>query len=572
MTTTGPEIGALRGGEAVMTDGTVLRATIHRAGVSGPGPVLLVRNPYGEPMSRNVPVAPFNTAGFTVVVQDCRGCGTSDGEFVPFENEESDTLDSIEWCARQPWSNGHVSMYGASYAGMLQFAAAINAPVALDSIIPIVAPSDYHSGVVYRAGAFQLGQLSGWFTLKSLQTLLHKRDHGEEVGDLFGALGRHIANPARSTAHLPLNDAPLLSEVLTSWKSWLHAETRDEYWAALSYRDRRGAITVPALHVGGWFDLFLGGTLDNFVTLSANPSVGASQRLVVGPWSHTDQSGTVGELSFGASASSLAYGLERVETEFAVAASRGEPIPGSPVRIFVMGTNVWRDEQEWPLARTEYTNWYLQEGGGLAPFSPPNSGAPTIFIHDPSDPVPTCGGQTLMTGGADGGVEWMPGPRDQRANEARNDVASFTSGFLNSDMEVTGPIAVVLHASTSANDTDFVAKLVDVWPDGRAMVVVDGIIRARYRDGQHSASTVEPGQTYELTIDLFGTSQVFRAGHRIRVDIASSNYPCFDRNAGTGWLAGDAVAEDFVVAHQRLFHDAARPSHIQLPIIPVAGP
>jgi putative CocE/NonD family hydrolase len=571
MTTTDREAGAVRGVETVMADGTVLRATIHHSGTGEPGPVLLVRNPYGEPMSRNVPIAPFNVAGFTVVVQDCRGCGASEGEFVPFENEESDTLDSIEWCARQSWSNGHVSMYGASYSAMVQFAAAVNAPPALDAIIPIVAPNDYHGGVAYRGGAFQLGQLSGWFTLKSLQTLLHKRQHGEALGDLFSAFAQHAADPSRSTAHLPLNAAPLLSEVLGSWKSWLQAETRDEYWAALSYRDRRGAIAVPGLHVGGWFDLFLGGTLDNFATLSGNGKVGASQRLVVGPWSHTDQSGTVGELSFGAAASSLALGLEAVETQFAIAASRKEPIPGPPVRIFVMGTNVWRDEQEWPLARTEWTNWYLHDGGGLFPAPPTASEPPTIFIHDPSDPVPTCGGQTLMTGGADGGVEWMPGPRDQRAIEARADVLSFTSGFLDRDLEVTGPISVVLYASTSANDTDFVAKLVDVWPDGRAMVVVDGIIRARYRTGQHSASIVEPGEVYELTIDLFGTSQVFRAGHRLRVEISSSNYPCFDRNAGTGWLAGEAIAEDFVVAHQRVFHDKARPSHIRLPIIPFAG-
>jgi putative CocE/NonD family hydrolase len=238
------------------------------------------------------------------------------------------------------------------------------------------------------------------------------------------------------------------------------------------------------------------------------------------------------------------------------------------VTLFVMGDNTWRDEDDWPLARTRWTRWYLRADGSLTPAAPGDFDAPSHYTHDPRDPVPTVGGATLITGGPGGGVSWMPGPRDQREVEARPDVLSFTSAVLAEDLEVTGPVSVTLHAATSAADTDFTAKLVDVWPDGRAMGVTDGIVRARYRDGSGLASPITPGQVYEYTIDLIATSQVFKAGHRLRVDVASSNFPCFDRNPGNGAPAATATLEDFVVAEQTIFHDGARPSFITLPVIP----
>jgi uncharacterized protein len=556
-----------------MRDGTLLRADVYRPAHGGPFPVLLIRNPYGEQMVRTAPVIPALEAGLAVVVQSCRGTGTSDGDFVPFENEAADGVDTIAWCARQPWSSGGVGMYGPSYLGMVQLAAATQAPEALKVLLPIVTPADYHWGLAYRQGAFQLGQTLGWHTLKSGQTLAYRASAGEDVSAELGGLFGLMANMSAGYQHLPIREAPAVSRILSSWRDWLDHEERDEHWAELTYTDDRHRVTTPALHVGGWFDLFLGGTLDNFVTLSkraATERARRNQRLIVGPWTHADQTGTAGELHFGMLASALAIQLERLQLDFLcrfLQPGRSEP-SGPRVKLFVMGDNVWRDEDEWPLARTRWTRWYLHGDGSLSPASPAAGAPPSRYAYDPADPVPTVGGPTLINGGPGGGVSWMPGPRDQREVEARLDVISFTSEVLREDLEVTGPVSVTLHAATSAADTDFTAKLVDVWPDGRALGVVDGIVRARYRDGGGRAKPITPGRTYRYTIDLIATSQVFKAGHRLRVDVASSNFPCFDRNPGNGAPAGTATEQDFVVADQTVFHDADRPSFITLPVIP----
>jgi putative CocE/NonD family hydrolase len=559
-----------------MRDGTQLRADVYRAAEGGPFPVLLIRTPYGEQLMRGIiPVVPAIDAGFAVVLQHCRGNGTSDGDFVTFENEAADGFDTVEWCARQPWSDGRVGMYGPSYLGMVQLAAATQAPVALKALVTVVTPADYHWGLAYRQGAFQLGQALGWHTIKCAQQLAYRAAAGQDVSGEMPALLALMADMAAGYARLPLRDAPV-GRILSNWTDWLDHEERDSYWSGLSYRDGRDHVATPALHVGGWFDLFLGGTLDNFTTLSqraATEHARRNQRLIVGPWTHTDRTGVVGEMHFGPRASDAASQLERVQLDFlrrAVQPSE-EDLPGPPVRIFVMGDNVWRDEQEWPLARTQWTRWFLHAGGSLSPSAPPPVAAPSRYTHDPRDPVPTVGGSTVLFGGPGGSVSWMAGPRDQRTVEARADVLSFTSEVLTEDLEVTGPVSVTLHAATSAADTDFTAKLVDVWPDGRALCVVDGIVRGRFRGGSDRADPGTPGEIYQYPIDLIATSQVFKRGHRLRVEIASSNFPCFDRNPGNGAPAATATEDDFVVAEQTVFHDGEHPSYITLPVIPRAG-
>jgi uncharacterized protein len=556
-----------------MRDGTLLRADLYRRADGGPFPALLMRTPYGEQMLRAAaPVIPAIDAGFAVVLQHCRGTGTSDGDFVTFENEAADGVDTIEWCARQPWCDGNVAMSGPSYLGMVQFAAATQAPAALKAMVPIVTPADYHWGLAYRQGAFQLGQAMGWHLLKSGQELAYRAAGGQDVSADMSALVRVMASPGSGYSYLPLKEIPAVSHILPSWRRWLEHEDRDRYWSGLSYRDRRDRVTAAALHVGGWFDLFLGGTLDNFATLrrsAATEYARRSQRLIVGPWTHADRTGVAGELHFGLMASEQAIQLEQLQLGFlrgAVSPDRQEP-PGPRVRLFVMGDNAWREEDEWPLARTRWTRWYLHGDGSLSPSAPRAAAAPSRYTHDPRDPVPTVGGPTLLAGQA-GGVAWLPGPRDQRDVESRADVLSFTSQVLTADLEATGPVTVTLHAATSAADTDFTARLVDVWPDGRALGVADGIVRARYRHGSERAVPVSAGEVTEYTIDLIATSQVFKAGHRVRVDIASSNFPCFDRNPGNGARTATATEDDFVVAQQLIWHDEEHPSYITLPVIP----
>ncbi len=557
-------------------DGVTLRAVVHRIADRERQPIVLVRNPYGEPLTRNLPIWAFLDAGFAVVIQDCRGTGDSDGVFVPFEGESVDTVDAVRWCAQLPYSDGHVVTYGASYSGMVQLAAAVERPDGLVGIVPVVAPDDYQTRLAYRGGAFQLGQLTGWYTMKTLQTLLYRARHGEDVGHLLAGFAAHARDPWRFVGTGAVADAPVLSDVLPTWRRWTAHDETGDYWPAFSYRDRRDAINVPGLHIGGWFDLFLGGTLANFTELqarAATPRAREGQRLVIGPWQHVDQSGTVGDLSFGAAASAAGIGLEAAVAAFAHAAATGAEIPGPPVRIYVMRAGRWRDAEQWPVPGTRFTPWYLQPGGRLATTEPDVAHSESMYVHDPADPVPMRGGQSgIFAGGLDGGAEWGPGPRDQRPLDDRDDILRFTSEPLDADIEVTGPVTAVLHAATTAADADFVARLVDVFPDGRAIGIIDGIVRAKFRQGQDRAEPVPAGELSELRIDLWATSWLFGAGHRIRVDIASSSFPNWDVNGGSVGNNAQVAPADRIAATQRVRHDRVHPSHIVLPVVPLPTP
>ncbi len=321
---------------------------------------------------------------------------------------------------------------------------------------------------------------------------------------------------------------------------------------------------MPTFNVGGWYDIFLGDTLSNFTAMR---QLGRPTKLLIGPWTHTGSSGPVGELNFGFGSQ---MGLINLQAPFAGLQLRwfdhwlkgtdtgmlAEP----PVQLFVMGANVWRFEKEWPLARAVETPFYLHGGGGLSPVVPEAEDADR-YTYDPADPVPTHGGALLLS------PEFLPGPRDQRRVEVRPDVLTYTSAPLERDLEVTGPVRVELWACSSCPDTDFVARLVDVYPDGRAYNLTDGIVRARYRSGL-TASLLEPGKPYQFSLDLWATSNVFKAGHAIRLQITSSNFPRWDRNTNTGHPLGEDSPEDIRKAEQSILHDREHPSHVILPIIP----
>ncbi|MEU6644097.1 CocE/NonD family hydrolase [Saccharomonospora sp. NPDC046836] len=542
-------------------DGVDLAGIVYHLN-AGPQPVLLVRTPYSEPLSRALPVQPAMDAGFAVLVQDCRGTGRSDGEFRTFENEQADGLDTLAWLRRQPWCDGKIVMFGQSYLGMVQLAVSGERPEGLVAIAPTVTPDDYRDGLVYRQGAFQLGQGLAWHLMKAAQAIGDAATRGADIAAAMANLMTLMHDVEAAYRALPLPDQPGITEVLPSWRVWLSTEDDPAYWDNLSYAAKRSATAIPGLHVGGWFDVFLRGTLDNYTTMAATPN----QHLVVGPWSHVDQTGVVGE-NFYDGGSAQAIQLESQQIRFLRESVDDLPTTLPPVQIYVMGANRWRTENEWPLARTDWQTWYLGPDGTLGRELP--GAAETQYVHDPHDPVPTTGGAILLTGSRDGRLGYQPGSRDQRELDGRTDILRFTSTPLATDIEVTGPITVSLNAATSAADTDFTAKLVDVHPDGRAMGIVDGVVRARYRTGMDSPRPVVPGQMYEYTIDLGATSQVFRAGHRIRVDIASSNFPCYDRNSGSGKLAGEVTESDFVTATQHIFFGAGHASAIRLPVIAI---
>ena len=549
-----------------MRDGTVLRADIQRPAEGGPVPALLVRNPYGEQLGRSVPVVPALEAGFAVVIQHCRGRGSSDGEFTPWADEPADGADTVAWITAQPWSNGRVVGWGLSYTAGSALQTAIEGPAGYAGAVAAMTPADFYDDLTYAGGALALASAQFWATLQGLLGAQHAAAAGENPGPLLAAVMPAQLDPPSARAALPLREAAGLPAAMPHWADWLDHPSRDEYWRRLpSPRDNYQAMGLPAYHVAGWFDLFLAGTLENYQGLLAATGDPGRQPLVIGPWTHGGITMTgAGEADFGPRASASVLSLEADQLAFLHGlATTGRPgASRAPVRVFVMGDNTWREEQEWPLARTVYTPWYLLPGGGLGPVVPPPDTPPSGYAADPRDPVPTVGGNLLIPSWNAGG------PHDQRVLDERTDILRFTSAPLEADFEVTGPLSVVLHAATSAADTDWTAKLVDVHPDGTALNVADGIIRARYRDGVEAPRLPGPGQPQEYTISLVATSQVFKAGHAIRVDIASSNFPRFDRNPGNGTLSAAATEADLTVQQQTVFHDAGRPSRIVLPVIP----
>ena len=554
--------------KVAMRDGVKLSTDIYRPKAPGKYGVVVIRTPYDNNSESNVRSAMyFAKRGFAVVVQDCRGREDSEGEWIPFVHEDEDGYDTIEWAAEQPWSNSKVGTYGGSYVGQTQWRPATLTPPHLTAMFPIVAYSDFYHNWAYTGGAFQLG-----FNLRWMAIQMHTRTRQRQY--LWFDPANHLRN---LYWHLPLiTGDENAGRVNQTYKEWIRHPSYDDYWKKLSLRDKYQNVAAAAYSWGGWFDVFLQGATDSFVGVTKKgrtEQARKSQKMLIGPWIHSTAGRHVGDMDFGPKVETIDreatavrwfdYWLKGIDNGI-----MNEP----PVKIFVMGENVWREEEEWPLARTQYKKYYFHsEGkanslfgeGQLTAARPSGAEPPDRYVYDPKNPVPTLGGATCC------GESTTPipmGPRDQRTAERRDDVLVYTSPELESDVEVTGPIVVKLHASSSAPDTDFTAKLVDVFPNGFAMNVADGIIRARYRDSWETPRLMDPGHTYEFTIDLWSSSNVFKKGHQIRVEISSSNFPHYDRNPNTGHEFGmDAELE---VATQTVYHNADRSSHIVLPVIP----
>jgi putative CocE/NonD family hydrolase len=349
----------------------------------------------------------------------------------------------------------------------------------------------------------------------------------------------------------------------------------DAFLAPIAFNRHYNQVQVPAYNISGWYDCFLHGTLENFVRMQqegGSEVARTGQRLLVGPWPHAGQlHGVFPDVDFGLSAGVPLTGLQLRFFDHYLKGKDNELDKEPPVRIFVMGENAWRDEDEWPLSRTQYTRWYLHGDGNAgssgSTLSPdlPGEQAHDVYLYDPRDPCPTLGGPSLLPGFA---VRANSGPKDQRPSEARPDVLVYTSEPLNQPLEVTGPLTCTLYAATSAPDTDWVVRLCDVHPDGASRILAEGIIRARYREGTDQARPIEPGRVYTYEVDLVATSNVFLPGHRVRVDVTSSSFPRFDRNPNTGHPLGQDGPEDLRPALQTILHDAEHPSHITLPVIP----
>lgn len=563
-----------------MRDGVVLAANVWRP-VEETAPTLLMRLPYSKDIDYALPdyvptLPALLEAGYAVVMQDCRGTFRSEGEFVPHAADRPDGEDTVAWIAEQPWSDGTVGMYGPSYMGMVQWEAAVTKPPALKAIAPCVTSLDKHGAPWYSAGgALSLSLVTWWCAIMYASDAQRGLARGVGTLERLLELGQAALYSGALNEVLPTAEVPVLGGYGKWWSDWLAHPAHDEYWDAVDLTPDLPKVDVPALHIGGWYDLYIGQSVRDFA--AARREVGsaearAEQRLIIGPWDHLATSGVYPDRSFGPMAAAPVLGLTKLHVKFFDRWLRGDTtalddVP--PVKIFVMGIDQWRDEQDWPLPDTRWTDYHLTSGGhantadgdGALTTAPPTSAERDTYLYDPRRPVPTAGGACLpMTPG-------FGGPVDQRIVAAREDVLCFVTPVLEEPVEVTGPIGLRLFVSSSAVDTDFTAKLVDVFPDGRAINLCDGILRARYRNGLDREDLMEPGTVYEVAVDMTATSNVFLPGHRIRLDISSSNFPRYDRNSNTGGVIAQETEDQMIPAINRIHHGPDHPSRLVLPII-----
>jgi hypothetical protein len=560
-----------------MRDGTTLYADVYRPSGPGPYPALLTRTPYDKALRGPVSfVIRAATAGYAVVVQDVRGRHASEGEFDAFVNERQDGYDTLDWLAAQHWCDGKVGMFGGSYVGLTQWQAALSGHEALKAIVPVVTASDYHNGWAYQGGAFELQfNLSWTLSVLAVNTVIRETGLYSDVHEsLIDAVDAMDAEFNR----LPLNDHPNLKTYAPYYHNWIdHERYDDELWGVLDVSRGYDRITVPAFNIGGWYDIFLGGTLENFTGMRAQgPTLESRQnRLMIGPWNHGGMAAgnPIGEFDFGVRSTGAyidADGLQIAWYDRWLREQDTDLDSQPPVRIFTMGVNEWRHADTWPLPDTDFQDWHFHSrgsansllGNGSLSRDEPGSEPPDAFVYNPLNPVPTRGGGLCCNA-----VWSLGGAYDQRPVEQREDVLVYTSEPLDAPLNVTGPVKVILHAGSSAPDTDWTAKLVDVHPCGYARSLTDGIIRARYRNSMSEPELIEPGEVIEYELDLWATSNVFRPGHRVRVEISSSNFPRFDRNPNTGELPGRSA--EVASALQTVHHSPAHPSRIVLPVVSV---
>ena len=555
-----------------MRDGVNLSADIWLPASSqgdGPWPALLLRTIYDNQEPRYMGwTRKFIERGYAVVVQDCRGRGDSGGEWDPYVCELNDGYDTHEWVGQQSWCDGNVGTFGLSYPGFTQTLPASLRSKYLKAVAPIASQQDNYghhrvNGVIHHSVSL---------------TFLNMLGHSMQSESL-----KHY-DQQEFFKTLPIDTA---MEVVTRthpyYKGVIDHEQYDDWWDSYSLRNKYSEMAVPSLFITGWFDslshenfkLFNGWTMQ-----ARTEDARKKTKLIVGPWSHQvspwgrepmGENGEYQDRTFGRQG---LWDIVDMHTHWYDQRLKGidtgiddEP----PIKLFVMGQNEWRYENEWPLARTEWTKYYLHgtgdsagTGGWLSTDLAAIDETADRFTYDPTDPVPSWGAQYQSLD--------LCGPRDRTAIEQRADVLTFTSAVLTQAVEVTGPVTATIWASSDALDTDFTAALVDVEPsaedgeESRPIILCEGIVRARFRNGTDNPEMMAPGEIYEFDIDMWDTSNLFEEGHRIRVEISSSNFPRYNRNLNSG----NPIATDteITVANQQVYHDSLHPSHITLPVIP----
>ncbi len=535
--------------EIPMRDGVKLAANVFLPAKSGHLPVILERTPYGKAAAATPNYQALVDHGYAVVVEDVRGRYESEGVFDPLHQEPADGDDTLNWIARQPWSNGKIGMTGGSYRGIVQWKAALTGNPHLKALFAVVSGyDDYRDRFYSTGGAMKLGNRLLWMS-ENMKAPGYRPDF------------------ARYVLHLPLRTADIAA---TGWSTRMYRDaaahpTFDSFWRAISVKEQLAKIKVPVFAVGGWYDNFVESDLEAYAALHKTSGL---NRVLIGPWPHNMSSPFPG-VDFGPEAG---VPLRSMQIEWFDQWLMGKDTTLTstpPVKIFVMGSNRWRDEREWPPEDARAENFYLDgdghanslDGDGSLVERSPRRQAQDRYMFDPHNPVPTRGGAVCCNPKV---FPW--GPMDQRPVERRGDVLVYSTQPLREDMEVVGPVEAVLYVSTSARDTDFTAKLVDVYPDGYARNLTDGILRMRYRNSLEHPEPSKEGEIYRVTVDAGVTANTFQKGHRIRLEISSSNFPRFDRNPNTGTPVASETR--LLKASETIYHGREHPSHVVLMVLP----
>ena len=530
-------------------------------------PALVNRTPYNKDYVENSKeINAYVKAGYVVVVQDVRGRYHSEGIFVPYEYEIEDGLELFKWVRSQSWCNGHLGTFGLSYHGGTQWLPATKNPEGLDAMVPVITFDDLYNGSAYYDGAKVLHDLR-WTVASIIPDIMERaKKAGEEVTveppEVYNCLEK-----------IPLASDEAVKLYAKYYLEWMKHSTFDDYWKKLSPKEHYSDITVPTLNISGWYDIFVPSTLNNFMGMRKNGGseiAKSNTYLIMGPWTHLNFSGKLNEFDFGSEGSEDAIDLLGIKIAWYDFWLKNKPrkyLLNKPVKIFVMGENRWRDEDDWPLPNTNYIPYYFHSEGnantknGLLSIDKPENEKSDKFVFDPLNPVPTLGGQVILPG------EGAIGPRDQTTVENRDDVLVYETGILNEDITVIGPLIAKLFISSDCKDTDFTVKITDVDEKNVSRLLSDGILRVRYRNSLEKTELMEPGKIYEIKVNVAATANTFLKGHRIRVSVSSCNFPRFNRNSNSG---GDIMFEEassYKKANNVVLHDSEHPSCIILPVI-----
>ncbi|GAB2525045.1 CocE/NonD family hydrolase [Microbulbifer agarilyticus] len=576
-----------------MRDGVHLSTDVYFEGErQKPRPTVLIRTVYGKrtAFEWNPVWQKLVDAGYAIVTQDIRGRHESEGQYAVGRGRREDGMDTLDWITEQPWSNGKVGLGGCSYLGEAQVVLEATHHPALVVGHPQAPASGYYrpgrAWQSFSGGAFELGQTAGWFAGNGAKVFYGPQLTGKSRGDWFrsGQAENYKVAPEQNFKRYldNINSLPVISLLSRSdvpasdFEDWRNSHPDGEYFRSMDLVQADDTTAVPNLFFDTWYDYGARETLmmaNQFKVSGATPEARAHQYVVIGPGTHCNFPERAEDVSVGdrpvANAERNYQQIQLDWYDYWLKGDTSHDIERPFLTYFVLGANEWRTAEAWPIPGTEHTRWYLSanapanslRGGGELATTAPEAAGGDAFTYDPANPVPSYGGHSCCTGS-----DTEAGGYDQREIESRNDILVYTSEPLEAGIEVTGVIRARLFVSSSAKDTDFTVKLVDVYPDGSAYNVQEGVQRMRYRNSLSEAELMVPGEVYAIDVDLNATSNYFAPGHRIRVEVSSSNFPRIERNLNTG--ESNSTSDTFVIANNQVFHGSEKASYIELPVVP----